>query len=53
MVVTMCRFIYILDSSKSSSSSVLAQEATELVFEPVTQMAVELINNLILAQEKI
>ena len=45
-VKTMGRFIYILDSSNSSShfelvSSVLALEATE----PVTQMAVELINN--------
>ena len=44
-------FIYILDSSNSSSitfwivSSVLALEATEPVSEPVTQMAVELINN--------
>ena len=43
-------FIFILDSSNSSSiielvSSVLALEATELVSDPVTQMAVELINN--------
>ena len=34
-------------------SSVLALEATELVSEPVTQMAVELINNhLISVQQK-
>ena len=44
-------FIYILDSSNSSSFTVWsscwlwALEATELVSEPVTQMAIELINN--------
>ena len=44
-------FIYILDSSNPSSiifelfSSVLALKATEPVSEPVTQMAIELINN--------
>ena len=49
-------FIYILDCSNSSSnwtiqshfelvSLVLALEATEPVSEPITQMAVELINN--------
>ena len=52
-------FIYILDSSNSSSimfelvNLVLALEATEPVSEPVTQMAVKLINNhLILVQQK-
>ena len=46
------RFIYILDSS--NSSSVLALEATETVSEPVTQMAVELINiHLISVQQKL
>ena len=45
------RFIYLLDSSNSSLitfelvSSILALEATEPVSEPVTQMAIELINN--------
>ena len=39
-------FIYILDSSNIELvGSVLALEATETVSEPVTQMAVELINN--------
>ena len=44
-------FIYILDRSNSFQShfdlvsSVLALEATEPVSEPVTHMAVELINN--------
>ena len=42
--------IYILDSSNSSShfylvSSFLALEANEPASDPVTQMAVELINN--------
>ena len=48
------RFIYILDSSNFELvSSVLALEATEPVSEPVTQMAVELINNhLISVQQK-
>ena len=47
----MGRFLYITDSSNSSSivfelvSLVLALKANELVFERVTQMAVELINN--------
>ena len=52
-------FIYILDSSNSSSSQfelvslVLALEATEPVSELVFQMAVELINNrLISVQQK-
>ena len=50
--------IYILGSLNSSSitclvCSVLALEATEPVSEPVTQMAVELINNhLISVQQK-
>ena len=44
-------FIYILDSS--NSSSLLAIEANALVSEPVTQMALELINNhLISVQQK-
>ena len=44
-------FIYILDFSNLDEShfelvsSVFALKATEAVFEPVTQMAVELINN--------
>ena len=45
---TMGCFIYILDSSNSSSITVswaLALEATEPLSEPVTQMADELINN--------
>ena len=47
----MGRFLYITDSSNSSSivfelvSLVLALKANEVVFERVTQMAVELINN--------
>ena len=45
-------FIYILDSS--NSSSLLAIEANALVSEPVTQMALELINNhFISVQQKI
>ena len=56
-------FIYILDSSNSSSftfltsqfgSRHLALEATEPVSEPVTQMVVELMNTqLISVQQKI
>ena len=48
-------FIYILDSSNLVQSHfelvslVLALEATELLSEPVTQMAVELINNHIIS----
>ena len=52
-------FIYILDSSNYSSftfdlaSLPLALEGTESVFEPVTQMALELINkHLISVQQK-
>ena len=56
MIFSLDCFIYILDSSNSSSitcfeliSSVLALEATEplaeLVAEPVAELAVELINN--------
>ena len=46
----MGRFIYILDSSGVQShfelvSSIIALEATELVSEPITQMAVEMISN--------
>ena len=52
----MVGFIYILDNSNSHFelvSSVRALEATELVSETVTQMAVELINNhLISVQQK-
>ena len=51
--------IYILDCSNSSSFTIdlvslrLALEATELVSEPVAEMALELINNhLISAQQK-
>ena len=49
--VALNRFIYILDSSILVQSHfelvilVLALEETEPVSEPVTQMAVELINN--------
>ena len=54
---TLAHFIYILDSSNSSSivlvSSSLALEATELVSKLVTEMALELINNhLISVQQK-
>ena len=47
-------FIYILDSSNFDLvSSLVALEATELVSEPVTQMALELKNNhLISVQQK-
>ena len=46
-------FIYILESSNSSSFTCLALEATETVFELVTEMAVELINiHLISVQQK-
>ena len=52
-------FIYILDSSNSNSShfelvsSLLVLDATELVSQPVTQMAVEMINiHLISVQQK-
>ena len=47
----MCCFIYILESSNSSSftfdliSSLLALEATEPLSEPLTQMVLELLNN--------
>ena len=51
--MTSGRFIYILDSSNSSSFTCLALEATETVFELVTEMAVELINiHLISVQQK-
>ena len=59
MAATRGRFMYILDSSNSSSftfdlvSSLLALEATEPVSEPVTHMALELTNNhLISVQQK-
>ena len=52
-------FIYILDSSNSIVKShfelvrsVLALEATEPVSEPVTQMAVELINNHLISVQR-
>ena len=56
-IMIMGSFIYILDSSNSIQSHfelvslVLALEATELVIEPVTQMAVELINNHLIIKE--
>ena len=51
--MTSGHFIYILESSNSSSFTCLALEATETVFELVTEMAVELINNhLISIQQK-
>ena len=52
--MTSGRFIYILDSSNSSSFTFLALEATEPVSELVTQIAVwQLINiHLISVQQK-